>query len=88
MFKELFPNSNYYFLNVVHAPGFTAYYARENELNKLIERYAKKNGLTIIHNSEAIANKQQEEHCFDMDDCHLNPTGYIIMKNLIKEIVK
>ena len=31
MFKELFPNSNYYFLNVVHAPGFTAYYARENE---------------------------------------------------------
>ena len=42
MFKELFPNSNYYFLNVVHAPGFTAYYARENELNKLIEKYAKK----------------------------------------------
>ena len=88
MFKELFPNSNYYFLNVVHAPGFTAYYARENELNKLIENFAKKNGLHIIHNSEAIANKQEEEHCFDIDDCHLNPTGYIIMKKLIKENLK
>lgn len=87
-FKEIFPNSNYYFLNVVHAPGFTDFYNNEIELNNIIEKYAKLNGLHIIHNSEAVSEKQKEVHCFDLDNCHLNHAGYVVMKNAVVDALK
>ena len=85
MFKEIFPNSNYYLLNVVGSPNFPSYYGVEKELNELMEKRAKINGIKIIHNSESVHEAHEKENCFDEDAVHLNPRGYEVM---LKEILK
>jgi lysophospholipase L1-like esterase len=87
MFREIFPNSNYYFLNVCHAPGFVPFYERENLLNEMMEQNAIKNNITIIHNSEAVAKRETEIHCYDVDDCHLNHSGYEVMEAVVKAVL-
>lgn len=83
MFREIFPDANYYLLDVVHGPGFVPFYERENCLNKMMFDMSKKNKITIIRNAEQIENTQKTINCFDEDGCHLNPTGYnIILKNI------
>lgn len=89
MFKEIFPNSNYYLLDVVHAPGFVTFLEKERDLNNKMLRTSKRNGINIIKNSEEIAEVQKNINCFDEDGCHLNPRGYeIIFKNIVASIYK
>lgn len=85
MLRELFPNSKYYLLNVVHAPCFGPYLNEEILYNELIKKHEKKNDVTILDNYSNILNGQKEENCFASDLVHLNDFGYRLTYNLIKK---
>ena len=86
--RKYFPNSNYYVLNVVHAPLFESNYEEEMKYNKLLSDNAYKHNVIVLDNYNNILNGQNEENCFASDLVHLNNNGYILMYDLIKNEVK
>lgn len=89
MLREIFPNSNYYILNVVHSPMFKdSHYELEIKFNEIMKKHAKENNITIIDNKKAIQEKEKEANCFHKDLVHLNDLGYKVMDSLIKENIK
>jgi lysophospholipase L1-like esterase len=83
--NTMFDNPNIYVLNVCHSPANVSLYDKEVRYNKLLNKYAKKLGITIIDNSKAIYEKNLTVNVFDDDKVHLNPIGYQIMIDEIKK---
>ena len=77
--NTMFDNPNIYVLNVCHSPANVSLFDKEVKYNKLLNKYAKKLGITIIDNSKAIYEKNLTVNVFDDDKVHLNPIGYQIM---------
>jgi len=83
--NNMFDNPNIYVLNVCYSPSYCKLNNKEVRFNKLLDKYAKKLGITIINNSLAIDNKNKEINVFDVDNVHLNPLGYEVMVEQINK---
>ena len=84
----IFDNPNIYVLNVCHSPANVALYNKEVKFNEILKKNIKKLNIHLIDNSKLIKEKNCLVNVFDKDDVHLNPTGYEVMLNIIKENVK
>lgn len=84
LLRNYFPNSNYYLLNVVHAPLFNQYIDEENQYNELISRNSKKLNINILDNYSNIKFAGELNNCFHSDLVHLNEKGYEYLYQLIE----
>ena len=67
----LFNNPNIYVLTICHSPSHLNFVNKENNLNKLIKKNAKKLRINVIDNSKAIEERNNEVNVYHMDNCHL-----------------
>lgn len=86
MLREIFPDANYYFINLVHAPLFDNYLLEEEKFNKILINGQTKHNYKVIDNYNNI--KKEKTNCFYQDLVHLNHYGYNLFEKLIKEELK
>ena len=85
LLRDIFPDSNYYFVNVVHAPLFKDLVDVEEQLNRYLESGQTKYNYKVIDNCLNIASSK--ENPFFIDLVHLNHHGYELFESLIKKYI-
>ena len=86
--NKQFNNPNIYVLTICHSPLHPSFVNKENNLNKLIKKNAKKLGITVIDNSKVIEERNNKINVYHIDNCHLNEFGYEVMLNEINKYIK
>ena len=85
LLRDIFTDSNYYFVNVVHAPLFKDLVDVEEQLNRYLESGQTKYNYKVIDNCLNIASSK--ENPFFIDLVHLNHHGYELFESLIKKYI-
>lgn len=84
--KGLFPDAEYYLLNVVKAPSFGIFYSEEEKFNAMTKAAEGRLGVQIVDMRSEIERAGKSGNCFHADSVHLNAYGYRVFSSVVKKI--
>ncbi len=85
--KAIFPESQYYLLNVVQSPSSLMHAKAEEQFNAMTAASAQNMGITVVDMRSVIQSAGGVTEAFHQDGIHLNAKGYAAFTQKIKAIL-
>ncbi len=86
--KAIFPQAEYYLLNVVQSPAHMELAEEEAEFNSMTASGAREKGVTVVDMRSAIQSAGGIAKAFHQDGSHLNGLGYAAFADRLQSIIE